>query len=409
MKEDDSQKPIHGPYALMPFCPFSLPVDKQTKVIMNSNDEKYMRQAIALALKGTGRVNPNPLVGAVIVKDGRVIGEGYHQQYGCLHAERNALAACTESPAGATIYVTLEPCCHHGKNPPCTEALIQAGVSRVVVGSADPNPLVAGKGIAQLKAAGIQVEEGCLQAECDAINFIFFHYITTKRPYIALKYAMTADGKIACYTGASRWITGETARHHVHELRNKYAAIMVGTGTLLADAPELTCRVENGNNPVRIVCDTQLRTPLSATIVTTAKEIPTIIATCCQEELWYKPYQEAGCQVWVLPKKNGVVDLQALIQRLGQEKIDSILVEGGSQLNWSLLQEGLVQRVYTYIAPKIFGGDAAKSPVGGKGVDTPQEACLMKVVSTQQLGNDFLLEQEVLSSCRSAGCNCNQL
>ena len=375
---------------------------------MNSDDEKYMRQAIALALKGTGRVNPNPLVGAVVVKDGRVIGEGYHQQYGCPHAERNALAACTESPAGATIYVTLEPCCHHGKNPPCTQALIQAGVSRVVVGSADPNPLVAGKGIAQLKAAGIQVEEGCLQAECDAINFIFFHYITTKQPYLALKYAMTADGKIACHTGASRWITGEAARHHVHQLRNKYAAIMVGTGTALADDPELTCRIENGNNPVRIVCDTQLRTPLSAKLVTTATEVPTIIATCCQDEIRHKPYQEAGCQVWVLPAKNEVVDLHALLQRLGQEKIDSVLVEGGGQLNWSLLQAGLVQRVYTYIAPKIFGGDAAKSPVGGIGMDTPQQAFQMKVISTQQLGDDFLLEQEVVSSCYSADGSCNQ-
>ena len=392
----------------MPFSVISLPVDKQTKVTMNSDDEKYMRQAIALALKGTGRVNPNPLVGAVVVKDGRVIGEGYHQQYGCPHAERNALAACTESPAGATIYVTLEPCCHHGKNPPCTQALIQAGVSRVVVGSADPNPLVAGKGIAQLKAAGIQVEEGCLQAECDAINFIFFHYITTKQPYLALKYAMTADGKIACHTGASRWITGEAARHHVHQLRNKYAAIMVGTGTALADDPELTCRIENGNNPVRIVCDTQLRTPLSAKLVTTATEVPTIIATCCQDEIRHKPYQEAGCQVWVLPAKNEVVDLHALLQRLGQEKIDSVLVEGGGQLNWSLLQAGLVQRVYTYIAPKIFGGSTAKSPVGGIGVDTPQQAFQMKVVSTQQLGDDFLLEQEVVSSCYSADGSCNQ-
>ena len=376
---------------------------------MNLDDEKYMRQAIALALKGTGRVNPNPLVGAVVVKDGRIIGEGYHQQYGCPHAERNALAACTESAAEATIYVTLEPCCHHGKNPPCTEALIQAGISRVVVGSADPNPLVAGKGIAQLKGAGIQVEEGFLQAECDAINFIFFHYITTNKPYLALKYAMTADGKIACHTGASRWITGEVARHHVHQLRNKYAAIMVGTGTVLADDPELTCRIENGNNPLRIVCDTQLRTPLSSKLVTTAKEVPTIIATCCQEESRHKPYQEAGCQIWVVPSKNRGVDLQALVHRLGQEKIDSVLVEGGGQLNWSLLQAGLVQRVYTYIAPKIFGGAAAKSPVGGIGVDNPQQAFQMRVVATQQLGEDFLLEQEVLPSCHSADCSCNEL
>lgn len=376
---------------------------------MNTQDAEYMRLAISLARKGIGRVNPNPLVGAVIVKDGVIIGQGYHQQYGGLHAERNALASCTTAPQGATIYVTLEPCCHHGKNPPCTEALIQAGISRVVVGSSDPNPLVAGKGIAQLRTAGIQVDEGVLQAECDAINAIFFHYITTGRPYVALKYAMTADGKIACHTGASRWITGEVARHHVHQLRNKYAAIMVGTGTVLADDPELTCRIENGNNPVRIVCDTQLRTPLSSKLVTTAKEVPTIIATCCQEESRHKPYQEAGCQIWVVPSKNGGVDLQALVHRLGQEKIDSVLVEGGGQLNWSLLQAGLVQRVYTYIAPKIFGGAAAKSPVGGIGVDNPQQAFQMRVVATQQLGEDFLLEQEVLPSCHSADCSCNEL
>ena len=375
---------------------------------MNSDDEKYMKQAIALAVKGTGRVNPNPLVGAVIVKDGRVIGEGYHQQYGGLHAERNALASCTEPAAGATIYVTLEPCCHQGTNPPCTEALIQAGVSRVVTGSSDPNPLVAGKGIAQLRTAGIQVEEGCLQAECDAINFIFFHYITTGRSYIALKYAMTADGKIACHTGASRWITGEKARRHVHQLRNKYAAIMVGIGTVLADDPELTCRLKGGSNPLRIVCDSQLRTPLSARLVTTARQAPTVIATCNQDASRHQAYLDSGCQVWSLPAREGRVDLQALVQRLGEQKIDSILVEGGGQLNWSLLQTGVVQRVYTYIAPKILGGLAAKSPVGGIGVDTPQEAFQMKVVSTQQLGEDFLLEQEVLSSCHSADCSCNQ-
>lgn len=393
----------------LPFSVISPPCRQEPKVTMNSDDEKYMRQAIALALKGTGRVNPNPLVGAVVVKDGRIIGEGYHQQYGSPHAERNALASCTESAAGATIYVTLEPCCHHGKNPPCTEALIAAGISRVVVGSPDPNPLVAGKGIAQLKAAGIQVEEGFLQAECDAINFIFFHYITTNKLYLALKYAMTADGKIACHTGASRWITGETARHHVHELRNKYAAIMVGIGTVLADDPELTCRLENGNNPVRIICDTQLRTPLSAKLIATAREVSTIIATCCQEEARHKHYQEAGCQVWCFPKKNGVVDMQSLLQRLGQEKIDSVLVEGGGQLNWSLLQAGLVQRVYTYIAPKIFGGETAKSPVGGIGVDNPQQAFQMRVVATQHLGEDFLLEQEILPSCHSADRSCNEL
>jgi len=372
------------------------PAQRQIKVTMKAEDTQYMRMAIELALKGMGRVNPNPLVGAVIVKDGAVIGQGYHQQYGSPHAERNALAACTETPAGATVYVTLEPCCHHGKNPPCTEALIQAGVSRVVVGSADPNPLVAGKGIAQLRAAGIQVEEGFLKDECNQLNFIFFHYITTGRPYVALKYAMSADGKIACHTGLSRWITGETARSHVHQLRNRYAAIMVGVETVLADDPELTCRLENGHNPLRIVCDSQLRTPPSAKLVATASKVPTVIATCVPDASRHQPYLDSGCQVWALPEKDGRVNLEALLQRLGQEKIDSLLVEGGGQLNWSLLEGGLVQRVYTYIAPKILGGATAKSPVSGQGVDNPQQAFSLRLLSTQQLGADLLLESEII-------------
>lgn len=363
---------------------------------MKAEDTQYMKMAIELALKGMGRVNPNPLVGAVVVKDGRIIGQGYHQQYGSPHAERNALASCTESPEGVTIYVTLEPCCHHGKNPPCTEALIQAKVARVVVGSADPNPLVAGKGITQLREAGIQVEEGCLQAECDAINFIFFHYITKTRPYVALKYAMSADGKIACHTGLSRWITGDDARHHVHQLRNQYAAIMVGIGTVLADDPELTCRLPEGVNPLRIICDTKLRTPLSAKVVTTAAQVPTIIATCCKDSQKHQAYLEAGCKVWVLPEKNGQVNLTFLMEKLGQEKIDSLLVEGGGTLNWSLLKEGLVQRVYTYIAPKILGGSTAQTPVAGLGVDNPQEGFYLKLRGTQQLGLDLLIESEII-------------
>ena len=370
---------------------------------MNTQDAEYMRLAISLARKGIGRVNPNPLVGAVIVKDGAIIGQGYHQQYGGLHAERNALTSCTTAPQGATIYVTLEPCCHHGKNPPCTEALIQAGISRVVVGSSDPNPLVAGKGIAQLRAAGIQVDEGVLQAECDAINAIFFHYITTGRPYVALKYAMSADGKIACHNGASRWITGEQARRHAHQLRNQYAAIMVGVGTALADDPELTCRLHGGTNPLRIVCDSQLRTPLSSKLVTTAAQVPTVIATCSQDVSRHQSYLDAGCQVWFLPEKNGRVSLEALLVRLGEQKIDSLLVEGGGQLNWSLLEAGLVQKVYRYIAPKILGG-TAKSPVEGHGVDTPQQAFMLTPGRGFRLGDDLLIESEI----DRRGTSCSQ-
>lgn len=378
---------------------------ERQRVTMNKDHEKYMRLAIKLARKGMGRVNPNPLVGAVIVRDNRIIGQGYHQQYGGLHAERNALASCTEPATGATIYVTLEPCCHHGTNPPCTEALIQAGISRVVTGSSDPNPLVAGKGIAQLRAAGIQVEEGILKQECDQLNFIFFHYITTGRPYVALKYAMSADGKIACHNGQSRWITGEKARRHSHQLRNQYAAIMVGVGTALTDDPELTCRLKGGSNPLRIVCDSQLRTPLSSKLVATAAQVPTVMATCNQNASRHQPYLDAGCQVWLLPEKEGRVDLQALMQRLGEQKIDSLLVEGGGQLNWSLLEAGLVQRVYSYIAPKLLGGGTAKSPVAGHGVDNPQRAFMLAPGKVYRLGQDLLIESEIDTS---GGTPCSQ-
>ena len=206
------------------------------------NDMDYMRLALELADRGRGWTNPNPMVGAVIVKNGRVIGEGYHHRCGGLHAEREAFAACTGSPAGATMYVTLEPCCHHGRQPPCTEAILESGISRVVVGSGDPNPLVAGKGLEFLRAHGVEVETGVLQKECDALNHVFFHYIRIKRPYVVMKYAMTIDGKIATRTGASRWITGEEARRWVHQDHHRYTAIMAGVGTVLADDPLLTCR-----------------------------------------------------------------------------------------------------------------------------------------------------------------------
>ena len=247
-------------------------------------DEYYMRRAIALAQKGEGQVSPNPLVGAVIVKDGKIIGEGYHEHYGQPHAERNALANCIQSPEGATIYVTLEPCCHHGKQPPCTDALLAAGIRRVVIGSKDPNPLVHGKGIRILREHGVEVTEQVLQDECDEMNEVFFHYIQTKLPFVILKYAMTLDGKIATYTGASRWVTGEAARAHVHRMRNRYHAIMVGVGTVLADDPMLNVRVEGWKSPVRIVCDSSLRIPLDSQIVRSAKEYRTIVAYAGREE-----------------------------------------------------------------------------------------------------------------------------
>ena len=240
--------------------------------------EDYMRRALKLARQGAGYTNPNPMVGCVVVKDGRIISEGYHEKYGEFHAERNALTRCVEDPAGADLYVTLEPCCHYGKTPPCTEIIIEKKIARVFVGSMDSNPLVAGKGVQILREAGIEVETGILAEECRKLNEVFYHYMETGLPFVAMKYAMSLDGKIACATGDSKWVTGEAARRHVHELRKQYMGIMVGIGTVLADDPMLNCRVAEGADPVRIVCDSQLRIPMDSRLVQTARQIPTIVA-----------------------------------------------------------------------------------------------------------------------------------
>ena len=358
-------------------------------------DRQYMKMALELAQKGMGFTAPNPMVGAVIVKNGRIIGQGYHRKYGELHAEREALAVCTEEPKGASIYVTLEPCCHYGKQPPCVNAILEAGIRRVIIGSSDPNPLVAGKGIRILKDHGIEVTENILKEECDKLNEAFFYYIQNKKPYVVMKYAMTMDGKIAAYTGESKWVTGEAARIHVQEQRLKYTGIMVGVGTVLADDPMLTCRLENSRNPVRIICDSHLRTPLTSKIVRTAKTIPTILASSSKDQQKIKNYEELGCQVLYVPEKNGHIDLNRLMELLGAAKIDSILLEGGGSLNWSALESGIVQKVQTYIAPKLFGGEEAKTPVEGKGFPDPASAILLKNSEIIRIGDDFLIESEV--------------
>lgn len=358
-------------------------------------DQDYMKRAIQLAKKGCGWVSPNPMVGAVIVKDGRVIGEGYHERYGQLHAERNALAGCTEDTRGATMYVTLELCAHHGKQPPCVDAILEAGIRCVVIGSADPNPLVSGKGVHILHEHGIEVTEGMLKEECDSINPIFFHYIRTKTPYVVMKYAMTLDGKIAAYIGASKWITGEAAREHVQTQRHRFRGIMMGVGTVLLDDPLLTSRIEGGRNPIRIICDTKLRTPLDAKVVQTASEVPTILATCYGDEERKRPYQDRGCRILEVKEKKGQVDLKDLMEQLGQEQIDSILLEGGGQMHWSALESGTVNAVQAYISPKLLGGKDAKSPVEGTGFASPDQAVVLKHTRVTPLGENILLEGEV--------------
>ena len=358
-----------------------------------------MDLALALAARGAGRTSPNPVVGAVIVKDGAVIGRGWHRQCGGLHAEREALAACSADPAGATLYVTLEPCCHQGRQPPCTDAILAAGITRVVAGSDDPNPLVAGKGLAILREHGVAVERGVRKTACDALNRVFFHYIRTKRPYVILKYAMTLDGKTATRTGASQWITGEAARRRVHEDRGRYAAILAGIGTVLADDPLLTCRVEGGRNPLRVVCDSSLRIPLDSNLVRTAGQTPTVVAAAGPDPEKEAALERVGCRVWELPGPGGRVDLNALLDRLGAEEIDSVMVEGGAAMAGAFLDAGLVQRVQAYIAPKLFGGADAPSPIAGLGASLPAEALRLRELTVTRLGDDILLEGEVDEAC----------
>lgn len=364
-------------------------------------DEKYMRRALELAAKGRGNTSPNPMVGCVIVKNGVIIGEGYHQKYSGPHAERNALASCVESPKGAEMYVTLEPCCHFGKTPPCVDAVIESGIGKVYIGSLDPNPKVSGKGAEKLRNFGIEVVCGLLEDLCLELNKIFMHYISYNDPYVMLKYAMTADGKIATVTGKSKWITGETAREDTHRDRNAYSAILVGVNTVIADNSELTCRTEGGRNPIRIVCDSNLHTPLESKVVVTAKQTPTIIGTCVGDEHMTEPYVKAGCQIINVPGRDGKVDLKLLMKKLAELEIDSVIIEGGGEIAWSALSSGIVDYIKYYIAPKIFGGADAKTPVGGKGVDKPSNAFGIKNPKISRLGSDFLIEGDVECSPES--------
>lgn len=376
-------------------------------------EEKFMLRAIELAKEGVGKVNPNPLVGAVIVRDGEILSEGYHARYGELHAERHAFSRLEnpEAARGAQMYVTLEPCCHQGKQPPCTQAIIDHGIRKVYVGSDDPNVLVAGKGIALLRQAGVEVETQVMKEACDALNPVFFHYITEKTPYVVMKYAMTLDGKIACDSGKSQWVTGERARNHVQETRNALAGIMVGIGTVLADDPSLTCRMPGGRNPIRIIADSHLRIPLESKIVQTAGEVATIVAAteegCSKYEEKRYDLEKLGVRVLAVPGgtcpegdghvplAQNRVDLNALMKILGSQGIDGILLEGGAALNQSALWAGIVQKIQVYVAPKIFGGGGAFTPVRGLGVEEPSQAFLFRNRRITDFGEDILLEYEM--------------
>lgn len=357
-----------------------------------SYDEKYMRLAMQLAGNAIGRTSPNPLVGAVIVKDNRVVGCGWHRKAGTPHAEVHALNQAGELAQGADVYVTLEPCAHYGKTPPCAKALVEAKVKNVYGGLLDVNPKVAGKGFKILEDAGIHVEYGFLQDELRKQNEVFFKWIEHKKPFIVLKAAMTLDGKIATATGQSKWITNQTSRAYGYKLRDIYDGIMVGINTVIEDNPMLTARVDGGKNPIRIVVDSSLKIDINANVVQD-KSAKTIIATTDKADKdKILKLQAQDVDVIVVDKdENDKVDIEKLLDILGQQNICSILVEGGATLSGSFVAKKLVDKVYFFIAPKIVGGKEAKTPVAGTGILNLQEALALKDIQIEKLEEDILI------------------
>lgn len=361
-----------------------------------SYNEKYMRLALELAANAVGRTSPNPLVGAVVVKDNRVVGCGWHRKAGTPHAEVHALRQAGELARGAEVYVTLEPCSHYGRTPPCAKALIEAGVKKVYAALLDPNPKVAGRGFKMLEDAGIEVEYGFLEDAARRQNEVFLKWIEHNKPFIAMKAAMTLDGKIATVSGQSKWITNETSRRYGYKLRDMYDAIMVGINTVKEDNPSLTARVEGGRNPVRIVLDSSLDIDLNANVVMD-KEAKTIIATTdLAERAKMAALENMGVQVLVVDKdKHNHVDIVKLMDILGRQKICSILAEGGATLHGSLVENHLVDRVYFFIAPKIVGGAFAKSPVMGEGIADLPQALELDEMEVEKLAGDILITGKV--------------
>jgi diaminohydroxyphosphoribosylaminopyrimidine deaminase/5-amino-6-(5-phosphoribosylamino)uracil reductase len=363
-----------------------------------TDDAFWMRKAMRLARRAVGWTSPNPPVGAVIVKDGVLVAEGVHEGAGKPHAEVVALTKAGGRAKGATLYVTLEPCDHYGRTPPCTQAILAAGIRRVVVGTVDPNPLVNGRGIERLRQAGVEVTVGVLEAQAKELIAPFAKFITQRLPFVTLKLAMSADGKLATKTRQSRWLTGEAARRYAHRLRHEHDAVMVGVGTVLADDPQLTVRLVKGKvkQPIRIVADSHARTPPTAQVIHAA-ETPCIIAvTENAPEERVEMLRRAGAEVWRLPAdEKGRVDLVALLRRLAERDIMSVLVEGGSELAGSFIAQRLVDRLALFIAPLLIGGRDAVPAVGGEGVEQLTEALRLTEGRWRKLGDDWLLTAAV--------------
>ncbi len=359
----------------------------------------YMKRALSLARKGEGLVSPNPMVGAVIVRDGVIIGEGWHKAFGEAHGEVEAIRSAQGDCAGATLYVTLEPCCHYGKTPPCTEAIIEAGIVEVYYAAPDPNPMVAGKGHRQLELEGIRVNRGPHEEEARDLNRAFFHFITTGKPYIIAKYAMSLDGKIATATGESQWITGIESRLEVHRLRNIMDAILVGADTLIADNPQLTTRIpgENCRHPCRIILDSHGRVPLNANVFDPSIPGETIVASTSAMPETHRALLEArGVTVLTQPEdENGSVSLDALLDELGKKGIATLMVEGGAKVLGSFLTGHHIQETWTFVGGKLIGGEKAPSPFGGEGIPQLAQALNAQIAETVILGSDVLIKTRI--------------
>ncbi len=350
-----------------------------------------MQRAIQLAAKGLGRCSPNPVVGAVLVKNKRVVGEGFHQKAGGPHAEVLALAQAGEHARGATMYVSLEPCCHHGRTPPCVPEIVKAGVANVVVGLVDPDPRVSGGGLKELRAAGVSVEmsDEDSQEQCAEVNRAFICRLKRGRPYVTLKFAASLDGKIASRTGRSKYITGDEARRWVHRERDSHDAIMVGINTVTVDDPELTAREPEGRTPIKIVVDSGGRLPNDARLFQQAENGVIVLTTPRGQQ---KITPRDGLELIVTEDEHGMVDLGQAMHQLAEHGINSILLEGGSRLNGSMLDRGLIDRVAGFVAPILVGGQQAVSPIGGFGVDCVGDALRLRDVGWSTLGPDLLIE-----------------
>lgn len=365
---------------------------------MGNPDPQFMRRALALAERGRGRTSPNPMVGAVVVQSNEVVGEGFHQKAGTPHAEIHALRQAGERAQDATLYVSLEPCCHFGRTPPCTEAVIKTGIRQVVVAMVDPNPQVAGKGISALRQAGLETQVGLLEREAKKQNASFIKYISTGLPLVILKAATSLDGKIATSTGESKWITGPQSRTRVHQIRDAADAVLVGVGTVLADDPLLTTRLPNsvGQDPVRIVVDSQGRTPPTAKIFNSDSQAGVIIATTDQISASQRQvYRELGAQVLVVNSVANRVNLTQLIVQLGQREITSVLIEGGGEIHASAIRSGIVDRVMFFLAPILVGGVDAPGAIQGMGVQQLSQAVKLGEMKVKKIGADLLIEASV--------------